>query len=48
LFHANERLKDNSVRRVLSLMTQAGFASAQKVGRKRLLFGTIAYYRASI
>ena len=47
LFHSNERLKDNSAKRILALMSQAGFASAQKVGRKRLLLGTVAYYRAT-
>jgi ubiquinone/menaquinone biosynthesis C-methylase UbiE len=33
--------------RVLGVMSQAGFADPKKVGRKRLLLGHAAYYRAS-
>jgi len=46
LFHANNRLKDNSERRLLDLVQQAGFVDARKTGRRRLLFGSVAYYRA--
>jgi hypothetical protein len=46
LVHSSERLKDNSENRVLSFMTEAGFADPKKVGHRSMLFGTIAYYRA--
>jgi ubiquinone/menaquinone biosynthesis C-methylase UbiE len=46
LFHAHERLRENSQARVLSLLQQCGFANAQKIDHRRLLFGPIAYYRA--
>jgi ubiquinone/menaquinone biosynthesis C-methylase UbiE len=46
LLHASDHLKENSENRVLSLMRQAGFADAKKVGRRRMLFGSVAYYRA--
>jgi ubiquinone/menaquinone biosynthesis C-methylase UbiE len=48
LLRSSHRLKDNSAGRVLSLMSQAGFADPKKVGRQRVLFGRIAYYRASV
>jgi hypothetical protein len=47
LFHSSDRLRDNSESRVLSLMTQAGLADPKKVGRHAMLFGHIAYYRAT-
>jgi len=47
LLHSGERLKDNSENRVLSFMMQAGFADPKKVGRRAMLFGRIAYYRAA-
>jgi ubiquinone/menaquinone biosynthesis C-methylase UbiE len=47
LFHSRERLKDNSEARVLARMSQAGFLTAEKIARRRMLFGAIAYYRAS-
>ena len=46
LFHSSHRLRDNSENRVLTVMSQAGFANAQKVGRRRMLVGPMAYYRA--
>ncbi len=46
LLHSSDRMKDNSESRVLSLMRQAGFADPKKVGRRRMLFGGVAYYRA--
>lgn len=46
LFHSHEHLKDNSETQVLGLMNQAGFLDAKKVGRRTMLFGGIAYYRA--
>jgi ubiquinone/menaquinone biosynthesis C-methylase UbiE len=48
LFHTTERLQENSQARVLNLLQQSGFADAQKVGHRRLLFGPIAYYRVSV
>lgn len=47
LLHSSDRLEDNSESRVLSLMTQAGLADPKKVGRRAMLFGHIAYYRAT-
>jgi ubiquinone/menaquinone biosynthesis C-methylase UbiE len=47
ILHSSERLKDNSEARVLSLMNESGFLSAKKVGRRKMLFGSIAYYRAT-
>ena len=46
LLHSNERLKDNSEGAVVSLMRRCGFADARKVGRRAMLFGGAAYYRA--
>ena len=46
LLHSSDRMKDNSEGRVLSLMKQAGFADPKKVGRRRMLLGGVAYYRA--
>jgi ubiquinone/menaquinone biosynthesis C-methylase UbiE len=45
--HSSERLKDNSVERILSLMNQAGFASCEKVREGTMLFGFLrmAYYQ---
>jgi ubiquinone/menaquinone biosynthesis C-methylase UbiE len=44
--HSNERMKDNSERRVLQFMTEAGFAEPMKVSHRQTFFGNIAYYRA--
>ena len=46
-FHSNERLKDNSEERILSLMNQAGFVSCEKVREGTMVFGIlrIAYYQ---
>jgi ubiquinone/menaquinone biosynthesis C-methylase UbiE len=46
LLHSRERLKDNSEGTVLRLMRGAGFAEATKLGRRRLVLGGVAYYRA--
>lgn len=46
LVHASHRLRDNAGSRILSLMSQAGFADSGKIGQGSLLFGKIAYYRA--
>jgi len=46
LLHSSDRMKDNSESRVLSVMRQAGFADPKKVGRRRMLLGGVAYYRA--
>jgi ubiquinone/menaquinone biosynthesis C-methylase UbiE len=47
LLHSSSRLKDNSESRVLSLMRQADFADPRKVRHRAMLFGVVAYYRAS-
>lgn len=46
LLHSNHHLHDNSEHRVLDLMQQAGFSNARKTGRRRMGFGSVAYYRA--
>jgi ubiquinone/menaquinone biosynthesis C-methylase UbiE len=46
LFHSHARLKDNSERRILEWMRQAGFGDPVKAGSGRLLLGRLAYYRA--
>jgi hypothetical protein len=40
------RLKANSEDRVLTFMTEAGFADPKKVASRAMFFGNIAYYRA--
>jgi ubiquinone/menaquinone biosynthesis C-methylase UbiE len=44
--HSRKRLKENSESGILSLMRQAGFADPRKVERRKMLFGSIAYFRA--
>ena len=49
LLHSSERMNDNSVSRVLSLMKQAGFRDPRKVGERAMfsgLSGQIAYFQA--
>jgi ubiquinone/menaquinone biosynthesis C-methylase UbiE len=46
LLHSNKRLKDNSEPKVLSLLRQSGL-DAEKVGRRTMLFGGVAYYQAT-
>jgi len=48
LFHAAEQLKDNTEERVIAVMRQAGFRDAKKTGRRRILIGTVAYYRGTV
>lgn len=48
LVHSREQMRDNSKARVIGLMQQAGFASAEKVGRRKMLFARTAYYRATV
>jgi ubiquinone/menaquinone biosynthesis C-methylase UbiE len=47
VLHAKKTLADNAEDRVLSLMREAGLTDAKKVGRRTMLFGGVAYYRAS-
>jgi ubiquinone/menaquinone biosynthesis C-methylase UbiE len=46
LLHAKKTLADNAEDRVLSLMREAGFSQPKKLGRRNMLFGGVAYYRA--
>ena len=46
LLHSSKRLKENTESRVLSLITQSGFADPRKVHRQAMLLGHIAYFRA--
>jgi ubiquinone/menaquinone biosynthesis C-methylase UbiE len=46
LLHAKKTLADNAEDRVLSLMREAGFTEPKKLGRRNMLFGGVAYYRA--
>ena len=41
-------MRDNGEQRVLGLMVEAGFASASKLAERRIVFGTLAYYQASL
>jgi len=47
LLHAKTRLQDNAEGRVLTLMTQSGFANPKKLGRRSMFLGGVAYYRAT-
>ena len=47
LFHAHERLSDNSEERVLGRMAEAGLANARALGHASLLVGRVIFYRAS-
>jgi ubiquinone/menaquinone biosynthesis C-methylase UbiE len=44
LFHSHERLKDNSVSRILTLFSKAGFADPKLIDKGRLLFLDVAYF----
>ncbi|HZR64390.1 MAG TPA: class I SAM-dependent methyltransferase [Terriglobales bacterium] len=44
LSHAH--LKENSAANIIALMKAAGFADAAKVGRRKKLLGSVAYYKA--
>jgi ubiquinone/menaquinone biosynthesis C-methylase UbiE len=46
LLHAKKTLADNAEDRVLSLMREAGFSQPKKLGRRNMLLGGVAYYRA--
>ena len=50
LFHSRHRFKDNSEGRILTLMLEAGFASAKKVMEGAQLFGIMrtGYYQAVV
>lgn len=48
LLHGSQRLRENSRARVLNLLQESGFANVQRMGGRRLLFGPVAYYRASV
>jgi len=48
LLHSSNRLKDNAESRILSFMTDAGFANPKKVAGRALFFGYIAYYQAVV
>jgi len=47
-FHAGERLQDNAQSRIFDLLKQCGFSEAARLTQRRLLFGPIAYYQASV
>jgi ubiquinone/menaquinone biosynthesis C-methylase UbiE len=49
MLRSNPHLKDNASSRVLMLMTEAGFSSAEQVGQTVILFGLVrvAFYKAS-
>jgi hypothetical protein len=48
LLHSSHRLRDNAEGRVLTFMSQAGFADPRKVSHRAMLFGRVAYYQASV
>jgi ubiquinone/menaquinone biosynthesis C-methylase UbiE len=45
--HAHHRLEDNFGGRILTLLSQAGFAESREIAHGTLFFARIAYYRAS-
>lgn len=49
MFHSNERLRDNSEDRILTLMRDAGFQESKKVATRPVLFGfgRAGYYQGS-
>jgi ubiquinone/menaquinone biosynthesis C-methylase UbiE len=47
MIHANDRMKDNSVSRILTLMDRAGLTERAMIRGGNLLVFPIAYYRAS-
>jgi ubiquinone/menaquinone biosynthesis C-methylase UbiE len=47
LLHSSHLMKDNFDGRIISLLRQAGLSDPMVVGHRVMLFGTIAYYRAS-
>jgi ubiquinone/menaquinone biosynthesis C-methylase UbiE len=47
LFHSHERLKDNSVGRILTLLSKSGFADPKLIDKGRLLFFGVAYFGSS-
>jgi ubiquinone/menaquinone biosynthesis C-methylase UbiE len=49
LFHSDERLRDNTESRILSLMGNAGFSDGKKIAVRPILFGfgRAGYYQAS-
>ena len=48
LFHVGERFSDNNESAILALLRNSGFSSAEEIAARRLIFGPIAYYRASV
>lgn len=46
LLHAHEHLRDNLGDRPLELMRDAGLSNPRQVGRRRTIFGTIAFLQA--
>jgi ubiquinone/menaquinone biosynthesis C-methylase UbiE len=48
LFHSHKRLKDNSENRMLALLSEAGFADANKAATRSAIFGLarMGYYEA--
>jgi len=49
LFHSSERLRDNTERQILTLMSRASFSEVKKTGTRPVLLGLgrAGYYRAS-
>jgi ubiquinone/menaquinone biosynthesis C-methylase UbiE len=47
LLHSHAHLKENSAAKVIGVMKAAGFSDVAKVGRRKKLFGAVAYYRAA-
>ena len=48
LIHPPQGLKDNAEDRVVVLMREAGLGDPQIVGRRKTLFGPLAFYRARV
>ena len=48
LIHPEQALKDSTEDRVVVLMREAGLRDAEVVGRRKTLFGPLAFYRARV
>jgi ubiquinone/menaquinone biosynthesis C-methylase UbiE len=48
LLHSSHDLRDNFDGRIVTLMSQAGLADPKEVSHRVTLFGSIAYYQASV
>src|SRR5262245_5716971 len=48
LIHSNHLMKDNFDGRIVTLMSRAGLREPKVISHRAMLFGTIAYYQATV